>query len=123
MILIRKIQAIKVDKDSKQIKDMANRYIFDQKLYEDIFLTPDMVKGRVFKNADGEEICISMNNDAQKAVGLPFETFDKMSTTIDDNEDTIDKLDKLYDEAFESLLSYETMSLWGRIKFIFKGRL
>ena len=121
MILIRGIQVIKVDKDSKEIRDMANRYIFDPILYEDVFLTPDMVKGRVFVNEDGEEICISMNDDAQKAVGLPFKTFDKMTNTIEDNKDTIDQLDELYDEAFESLLSYEHMSLWDRVKFVFKG--
>ena len=122
MILIREIQVIRVDKDAKEIRDMANRYIFDPILYEDVFLTPDMVKGRVFVNEDGEEICISMNDDAQKAVGLPFKTFDKMTNTIEDNKDTIDHLDKLYDEAFEVLLSYEGMSWWDRVKFIFKRR-
>ena len=123
MILIREIQVIKVDKDSKEIRDMANRYIFDPILYEDVFLTPDMVKGRVFKNVDGEEICISMNDDAQKAVGLPFKTFDKMTSVIDENEDTIEQLDELYNEAFEVLLSYEGMSWWERVKFIFKRRI
>jgi len=120
MILIRKIQVIKVDKDSKEIRDMANRYIFDPILYEDVFMTPDMVKGRVFTNADGEEIVISMNDDAQKAVGLPFETFDNMTTTIDDNKDTIEQLDELYREAFKTLVSYERMSWWERVKFIFR---
>jgi len=76
---------------------------------EDIF--KEAIEGRYFTwFLDGErhEVCIGWSNEVQKALGLPFEVFNKQEEAL---------------LAYRALLhKYEGMGFWQRLKFLFKGK-
>ena len=77
-------------------------------------LTYEMVRGRVFRNANGQEVCIGMTKQVQDAVGLPFEAFENMEKEISN----------LYEEVGNLRLAISMLrgtGFWGRLRWLFGG--
>jgi hypothetical protein len=81
MLVVKNIDVIQVDRDSIQLASMPgiNVHSYD---YLDPPITFEMIHGRTFSNSRGERICIGISNDAQTAIGLPFEVFESMNNEI-----------------------------------------
>ena len=81
------------------------------------------IRGRVFANACGEEICLSMTREVQLTLGLPFEVFDNMEK----------KMSVLCQEERRSaallvisnlkVAAYEGAGFFKRMKYLFTGKM
>jgi hypothetical protein len=81
----------------------------------------DVIQGRRFINANGDEICIGMAKEVQTAIGLPLECYEKLSATIDRKNSTINEYQRSLTYVIQRLNRYRTMGLLERIRFLFRG--
>lgn len=77
-------------------------------------ISREQIQGRSFRNRYNEDVVIGLSKEVQEALGLPMEAFDSMSQTISDQRNTIWDLKS-------KLVNVNQMTLWQRIKFVFKG--
>ena len=124
MILIQEIKVIQTDIDPITIAHaLACNYEPMRTAYIPPEITTEMVRGRRFVNHQGEEVCIGMSEQVQQAIGLPFEVYDNMQSSISFLEKRCQNLNienfhqrnriRFMEERFQSI------NLWGRIKFVF----
>ncbi|MFH1777587.1 MAG: hypothetical protein ABH952_08545 [Candidatus Omnitrophota bacterium] len=121
MIIVQEIKVANVDKNVVELAHYPpmNFSIYPGPKTEPIEITYEMIHGRTFVNANGEEFCIGLSEQAQTAIGLPFEAFENMSNEIEKLQIHIGDLRKKYNIARDKINQYETMGLWKRIKFLF----
>lgn len=127
MILIEDIEIKEVSMDRWEIFNYLNES--DMLFFNNQKITKEMVTGKVFINADNKEFCIGMSEKVQTAIGLPFEEFENLHNELDDkryeletNKITISQLRDRYARSLKKIEQFETMSLWKKIKFLFKKR-
>lgn len=123
MICIKSIEVIEVERDDVEVAHFRwpDGY-FETGDYESSPMTADltyeMVRGRVFRNANGQEVCIGMSKQVQDAIGLPFAVFENMEKKIGDlqlaRDTTKFKLDRL-------CCRLNNTGFWGRLKWLFRG--
>ena len=124
MLLIRAINVIQTDLDPITIASaLSCSYEPMRANYIPPEITTEMVRGRRFVNHQGEEVCIGMSKQVQEAIGLPFEVYDNMQSSISFLEKRCQNLNnenfnlrnriRFMEERFQSI------NLWGRIKFVF----
>jgi len=124
MILIQEIKVIQTDLDPITIAS-ALSCSYEPMRAKNIppEITTEMIRGRRFVNHQGEEVCIGMSKQVQEAIGLPFEVYDNMQSSISFLEKRCQNLNNenfwlrnrigFMEERFQSI------NLWGRIKFVF----
>jgi len=76
-------------------------------------VTREMVEGRVFINERNEKICFGMSKQAEKMLGMSFDTIDTLSKQVDMGNEIIDTLRA-------ELYKVKNMSLIDRIISVFK---
>ena len=134
MILIKNIEILSIDEntidvyecDPEQLK--AKSYIkYDRKsrANQDQFIGIESVKfkretiiGQRFKNSYGTDVVIGMSEQVQKALGLPFDYFEKMQDTITCLEYDKRNLKYNIEKLEKNLTEYKTMTFWKRLKFL-----
>jgi len=96
MLVITDIKVANVDRDSVMIAKYRNLPSFAEVLNAEtegrVEITEEMVRGRVFRNVRGEEVCIGMSTLVQEALGMPADCFDLMQRELDTQSRTIAEL-------------------------------
>ena len=82
-------------------------------------VTPEMVFGRIFRTATGEEICIGMTGAVQKAIGLPFEAFDNLQNELEEAKNSYNIICRTLNQQNKKLFTLQNMSWWQRLIFLF----
>ncbi|NIU12591.1 MAG: hypothetical protein GWN76_00800 [candidate division Zixibacteria bacterium] len=81
----------------------------------------ELVRGTTFINDRGQEITIGMTQEVQEAIGLPMDVFNSQTEQIDKlNHEVAQKVQEVK-ELKTALKDYRTMTVWGRVKFLFSG--
>lgn len=75
----------------------------------------EMIRGRVFINANRQEFCIGMPKEVQDAIGLPMEAFNNMSNVLD-------RLQRYSTEQTILINSFKNAKWWKRLKYFFTGK-
>lgn len=94
---------------------------------EELEIPIEVIHGKTIITPDGREVCIGMSKKVQTALGLPFELIDdlqddveRLHREIDMQLVTIDQLRGRYAGAQDTIKQFRAMTLWRRIKFLFK---
>lgn len=125
MIVITEIKYIKTSNHRDTLELLHRQYpevhphSFEERGVETL---KEMVKGRRFVNSRKETICIGLEKEVEELIGLPFEVFEKMRDEIETLENNIEYEKRLNKTLNDSLVNWEQMKLWGRIKNVFKRR-
>lgn len=82
----------------------------DREIRHDV--TEEMIHGKRFINHRGEEFCIGMSEDVQKAIGLPFEAYEDLTSSL-----------KSCQSRYRNLQQSIPKTFWERLKFLFTGKL
>jgi len=141
MLVVKDIKVSHVDRDQWYVnhyKEQEFAFLNPAAKVHKQEITTEMVRGRSFFNVRGEEFCIGMTKQVQDAIGLPFEDFENKNALIEElrsrlfekdrhitrQTDTIIKMEqsskKEIDDLVGIIFTYESMSFWKRLKFLFK---
>ena len=81
---------------------------------EALAIEKEVIKGRVFGvNGNGHKVIIGWSNQAQDAIGIPFDAFNSLQADLEKANDLYAKL----------LTKVSACGLWGRIRYALTGRL
>ena len=91
-------------------------------------LATDVIKGKVFKNVHGEEVCLGVAPHVQTILGLPFGAFSDLRTTIKRQTMEIKHWKGKYNiwRTRYTVLwdAIYTLTMWERVMLLFfKGRI
>lgn len=123
MLIVKNIEIVDVSEDivgllhDKSLPDLKASPKIPTK--EEMSVPIEVVHGRRFINADGEEFCIGMSKKAETALGLPFEVIENQQNEINVQRTRIAQLRGYYADTLEKLEEFRTMSFWSRVKFLF----
>lgn len=75
----------------------------------------EVALGRVFRTADGRKICLGMSSEAEEALGIQYDVFDRMqsSLSIAQGKNTI-LLEKL--NGLKKLSLFQRIFQWEKLK-------
>lgn len=83
---------------------------------ESIECGSEIIRGHIFYNYKGEEVCIGWSKDIQEAIGLPFSVFAECEKNTEENG--------RYIKHLRGILSlYEKAGFLKRLKYLFKGEI
>lgn len=121
MICITEIKVIDVDVDIDKYQiayhePLSYAAITDSDPKEYVEITTELITGRRFVNANGEEVCVGMSKQVQKYIGLPFEVYENLQNNIKYER----KQTKIQRYKLDRVKS---MTFWHRIKYAFTGDL
>ena len=81
----------------------------------------EVIHGRIFNNARGEEVCIAMTREVQIAIGLPFEVFEDQGKKITNLSAEVGHKNALLVLSGLKLSMYEGATFFERLKYLFPG--
>lgn len=126
MIVIKKIEFLKTDRDIYEIyySHMMDRpespMVFDGEFIAPEFFR-EIIRGIHFRRPDGEEVVVGVSKQAQEVLGLMYDVWEDQRATIDMLRSSRDKMEKKIDELGGGLFKFECSGFWGRLKYLFKG--
>ena len=80
----------------------------------------ETVIGNTYINKSGREECVGFTKQAKEAIGLPVEVMEDCNRRIKKLKNINHVLTDNIVSLDEECRAYQTMSLWDRIKFVFK---
>lgn len=128
MIVVTGIEICHCERDSYEVHRLTEEPT-SINMSNDVFRCPDIeteiIRGRLFVNARGEEVCLGASEDIQKALGIPMEAFDNLRKEVEKATLKVFYLEEVKDEYRFELLAlrkkYKTMSFLNRLKFLLFG--
>ena len=89
----------------------------------------EVIRGEIYINNRGEEVCIGVSKEVQDILGFPLRKFDSMRSEIKRLENHYAKLRTNYDKAENALLKTQwelnmlkSLTFWKRIRFVLRGK-
>lgn len=135
MILIKSIEVFKCDQPVQIVIDVIDasiNYDFgvgNPPAQNDLKLREEIVRGRRFVNRHGVEVCLGLTKQVEETIGLEFECFDKLQNENYNLSSNIKSLQKFNnrltyekDQYLFMLDKYTSLNFFGRLKFLFTGR-
>ena len=83
----------------------------------------EVIRGRVFINSRGEEVCLAMTREVQITIGLPFEAFENQGKQIEDLSAEVGRKRAQLVLSGLSLSMYEGAGFFQRLKYLFTRRI
>lgn len=80
----------------------------------------EVIKGKAFRNAEGEEVIIGMSNEAQELLGIPFQAFEDMRLWL---EQTRRDLEGCLQDHIKYKQKVRQAGFWERLKYLFTGKI
>jgi hypothetical protein len=134
MLCVIKVEVVNVRGDTYTLAGVRNRddllraMTYDSyrewadRLDIDVDFAIEAVKGRGFYNVSGEKVLIGMSEQAQIALGLPFEVFQNQDTMIKQLIKESSGAKNIIDRLRYDLGDYMNMKFIDRLKFLFTGK-
>ena len=115
MFVLKNVELIEVTDNPSYIDHCEPKYpplyaVKPEEAYQTI--TKEMIEGRIFINERNERICFGISKEAEKMIGMSFDTIDSLSKQIEIDEDIIKTVKT-------ELMKFKNMSFGKRFKMLF----
>lgn len=119
MLLVRKVDIIETDHDIAELQAMssspdASVPVNGGRDMEKISVIKELVKGRLFRRPDGLDIIVGLSRQAQQVLGLYYEVWDQMETTLYSTREQLFKSQRAINKLRRA-------PFFTRLKWLFRG--
>lgn len=123
MIVIKNVEVIEVPDHDRAVIEYFTAQPVNEGCSVALPFVKEMVQGRIYINAKGEEVCIGMARKVQDTIGLPFGALENLRRRCESLERQNKSLWDDLRDVRAKLLQYKSMGFWGRLKFLFTGKI
>ncbi len=115
------IKHVKTDRDViiNQYKHLHS-YRDLHKPTKDMGVREELVKGRHFVNSRGERVCLGLQLNVQKTIGIYIEAFENLERQLDTLRTDYLRISEKNIKLTTELADLKYMSWWKRLNFLFK---
>lgn len=123
MICVEDVKIFQVDRDTFERVTWGDWQVKPENKVVKKAGKTEVIRGRVFNNARGEEICLAMTREVQITLGLPFEVFGNMERELSTLRQEERRSAALTVLANLKVSMYEGAGFFKRLKYAFIGQM
>lgn len=125
MLLIKSVEVQEILGDQAQVivdRPKVSAYVdYREMSAEEKTIKTETVRGTRFYDMHGNEVCIGMTKEVEKALKLPFAVYYNMSNAVNSKERELDQQKDVSHRLRYRLETIKGMSFWERLNRVFVG--